>query len=457
MKLTKDFWQSTSLRQLLSLQRKHSTIEIANAVNSHSALSEIFKKFGPHLRTLIISNSTLDDFTFLTILKCSSFLDALALSEVIIKKKLPAINPISIVHLTSVTIHHTNWLVFQFLIKSQVRSLQINSYLNEGEGTRVHLVRMLSNQYRLRELMLYGTSPKTLFRDNDLNGIWNDRNCRLSAFHFGCGFGKNSDTVDSNIVDFLILNNETLRNVEITNPNCEQITAFTLLNLCNVTSLTLDVARFPKDQTFYEQLANTEPNMQLKHLKLSGFFGNSAFVEVILKKYPAITNLELDDWSNTTAKSNTLTFVSENFQQLQQLFVPEISDSAYMVNFNALKELYVSYIRNTKNVINFVQKNRSIEILKVGLVYIEQMESVSEVIDQTQVQHLSFAGGPKILRMIFDFIQTDPPKTLKSLELSLLSSSHGFSDTIKVVTIHFPSNAYDLRAKLDAFFPVRRS
>lgn len=441
---------SISNHELLRLQRKHCTIEITDAVDSHNALIKIFEKFGPHLRTLIISNSTLDDFTLLTMLKHSSLLEELYLSEVVIEQKLPAINPTSIARLTSVTVHHTNWLIFQFLIRSQINKLQIHSYLNEGEGTRVYLVRMLSNQHRLRELMLYGTSPKTLFRDFD--GI---RNYHLSTFHIGCGFGKNSEAVDNNIIAFLTLNNETLRNVEITVPNCELITAFALSYLDNVRSLTLDVARFPKEQTFYVELAKSEPNLQLKHLKLCGFFVNPANIQAVLHKYPAITNLELDDWSSTTSKSNTLTFVSENFPQLQQLCVTEISDCAYMVRFNALKQLYVSYIRDTRNLINVFRRNRSIEILKVGLVYTEQFPSISDLIDKIQVQHLSFAGGTTILRLIVDLIQANTPETLKSLELSspMSASDSSFTDTFKTIKIHFPKNAYDLNIKteLDAF------
>lgn len=460
LKLARDFWQSKQTavtsrhshhEQLLGLRRKYSTIEISDAVDSHTILCEIFGKFGHHLRTLVISNSTLDDFTFLTILKCASFLEELCMSEVAIERKLPAINPISIVHLTSVTIHHTNWLVFKFLIRSQISSLQINNYLNEGEETRIHLVHMLSNQYRLSELSLYGTSFKTLFRNSDFNDIWN---YQLSKFHVGCGFGKNSDAVDSNLMNFLIANSETLSDVEITIPNCEEVVAFTLLNLGNITSLTLDVGRLPKDHRFYATLANSEPNLQLKHLKLIGFFCQSAFVKVILNKYPAITNLELDDWSHTTTESNTLNFVSKKLPQLQQLFVPEISTkNADMLRFSALKQLNVSCIRDTPNLVNFLRKNSSIEIFKVGLVYMEQISSLSQFIDLAQVQHLSFTGSTKSLRMILDLVQRNTPKSLKTLELSLLSHENysSFTNTMrKTIKINFPNNANDLSTKLDA-------
>ncbi|KAG4071403.1 hypothetical protein HA402_011557 [Bradysia odoriphaga] len=456
LKLTKELWKSQN--ELLVLRRKHSTIEMVDvSANWHCTLSKVFEKFGPFLRTLSIYNSTLDDFTLLTILKSSPVLEDLFMSEVEIEQKLPAINPISIVHLTSVSIHHTNWLIFKFLSRSQITSLLINNYLNEGEGTRDHLVSMLSYQYRLRELILHGTSSKTLFRDSDLNSNWNNR---LSKFHIACGFGKNSDVVDSNIAEFLILNNESLGNVEISIPNCEQITVFIILNLQNVTSLTLDVGRLPKDTKFYQLLVDTEPNCQLKHLKLSGFFSlQAAFVKVILSHYPAIVNLELDDWSNTISNANTLKFVAEKFPHLQQLFIPAITKSSNELKFRALKQLHVSYVRDIENLIRFVQHNGSLETLKIGLVYIEQIPSIFKLMD-TQVQHLSFAGSAKSLQMIFDLIRLNPSRSLKTLELSLMSHENysRFSSVLrKEIKINFSNNSPDLHAKVDAFFNDGRS
>lgn len=454
LKLPKDYWQSH--RQTLNLQRKqYSTIEIADAVNSHSVLSKIFEKYGPHLRKLIISNTTLDDFTFLTILKCSSFLEELLLSEVTIERKLPSINAISIVHLTTVAVHHTNWLVFKFLQRSQITKLLINNYFNEGDGTRIHLVRMLANQYRLSELTLHGTSSKTLFKNNDFNELWN---YQLSKFHIGCGLGKNSDIVDRNIIDFLILNSQKLCNVEMSIPNCEEITAFILLNLNNVTSLTLDAGNLSKDVTFYQTLIGTEANLQLTHLKLSGFFCKSAFVKVILNKYPAITHLVLDDWTNTIFASDILKFVCNKNPNVQQLFVPAIGKNADTLTFKALKQLDVGHIRFPHKLINFVQRNRTIETLKVGLVYIEQISSIAPLIQQTEICHLSFAGSnSEVLQMIVELIQKNTPETLQSLELSLMAYENyarlsSVSRTLrKAIKINFPNNnAHDLHSKLSA-------
>lgn len=439
LKVTKDFRQRET-------QRKYSTIELSNlSSNSHSVLSEIFEKFGPNLRTLIISNSTLDDFTLLTILKSSPFLNELRVSEVVIEKKLPAINPISIVHLTSVIVHHTSWIIFQFLVKSQITSLHINNYVNEGEGTRSHLVRMLANQYRLRELTLHGTSSRKLFTNDDLNEIWIGR---LTKLDIGCGFGKNSNDVDRNIVNFFILNNETLSTVEISSPNSEEITVFTLLNLDNLTSLTFDVGKLPKDPTFYQMLAGAEANTKLKHLKISGFLYRSAFVNVLLRKYPAIINLELDDWSDTASTVKVLKFVSKMCPGLQQLSIPAISTNPYVPKFVELKQLHLSYMRNIENLINFIRNNESIETLQVDLVRTEQIPSMHRLKELTQIQQLSFAGSAESLKMIFDLIQTNPPNKLKTLELIYVKFSNALRKSIQV---NFSNNAADRITTMDSF------
>lgn len=452
LKLTKAFWRSQN--ELLDLRRKHLTIEMVDVpVNCHSALCKVFEKFGPFLRSLFICNCTLDDFTLLTILKCSSILEQLFMSEVEIIQQLPLINPKSMVRLTSVSIHHTNWLIFNFLSKSQLTYLLVNNYLDEGEGTRTHLVSMLSEQNRLRELILKGTSWRTLFRDRDFNGM---RKNHLNKLHISSVFGKNSDDVDKYITEFLAMNNDSLRSVEISIPNCERITNVIISNLNDITSLTLNIGNLPKDISFYEQLVATGPNRQLKHLKLSGFFNRQTeFVKDILAHYPVIVNLELDDWSDTISTSNTLKFVAENLSQLEQLFIPAISETTGELKFRALQQLHVGCVSDMDNLIRFAQQNSSLAALKIGLVYIEQEQSIFKLMDQTQVHHLTLAGSAKTLQMIFDVVRVKPSRTLKTLELSLISHENysRHSNVLrKSIQINFTNNLPDLlHAKVKDF------
>lgn len=434
-------------------QRKYSTIELIDiGASSHNALTKVFEKFGPYLRTLTILSSKLDDFTILTILRCSPYLKELCVSEVTIEQKLPAVNPVSIVHLKTVTIHHTSWLIFQFLARSQITSLLINNYVDEVESTRMNLVRMLSNQYRLKVLMLHGTSSKMLFKNGDLNNI---RNFHLTKFHISSGFGQNSEAVGKNIVNFLTSHGETLDDVEISTPNSERIAMFALRNLENLTSLALHVGKLSKDPMFYELLGDIEPNFRLKHLKLSGFFVEPEFVKSFLCQYPALVHLELDDWSNTTFISKIFKFVAETFPHLQKLFVPGISNEDDVQSFSSLKELHVSYIRNVENLIDFIRQNNSLEALKIGLVNVEQIPSICRLLKFAPVQRMSFAGNSESLKKIFDFVQANTPEKLKTLELSLILHENYFklSNTVrKSIKMNFVNNETDLRNKrMEAF------
>ncbi|KAG4071584.1 hypothetical protein HA402_011738 [Bradysia odoriphaga] len=426
------------------------------SVNCHNVLSKIFEKFGPHLRKLSIHRSTVDDFTLLTILKLSWFLEELFISEVKIELKLPKINPISIVHLRSISIHNTNWLIFKFLSRSQITSLLINNSSDEGRATRSHLVSMLYRQYRLRELTLQGTSSSTLFRYGDFIGVWNSR---LVKFHIASDTSNNTLT-DKNIGEFLCSNNESLTDVHISVANCAPIIKSTILNLHNVTSLVLDVGSFRDENSLYQQVVDAKPNFRLKHLKLSGFFVQSELIQAILIKFPSIENLELDDWSNTPSIENILKLVVEKCPYLQQLFIPAISRNDGELKFSALKQLHVIYIQmnGMKNLVRFIEQNSSLDTLKIGLVHIGQVKSICKLIDRTNIRNLSFAGNSKNLEIIFDFIRHNPPKTLKILELSLrsLGVRMSFSKTLhKSIQIKFPLHpleSSDLRSKLDEFF-----
>lgn len=424
LKLSRDFWQSSqNAEDLLRSQCNYSAIEIADvsvgsrgAQASHYTVADIFKKFGSSLRTLIISNLVIADFSFITILINAPSLEELHLCKVKIHKKLPINVPAKLERLKSITLASSDWLVFQFLIRSQITSLKISSYLDEGEDARANLLYMLSMQSRLRELMLYGTAGRTLFESN-VFAEWLES---LDTFRMAKGFGKNSNAVERNIINFLKANNEKLRTVEITILNCEPIIGFALVNMRNVTSLTLDVRELPDDQTFHNDWVKTEPNLQLKHLKLTGFGSKSAFFIFILKKCPAITKLELHDSNNTISDSDILKFLSTNFPDLEHLFMPEINKYADVAKFHALNSLHVKEIRDTPNLANFIRLNSSIETLKVGVVYPHGKPAIRRLLELTTIHHLSFCGMTETLRMVLDLIETEPPKGLKTLELTLL-------------------------------------
>lgn len=165
------------------------TIEIAGVYGAHDALVKIFKRFGPTMKYLSITCSKIDDFTLREMLKNADKLEILVMKEVVIEKKLPAINPVSMRKLKSLTIHNCEWSIARFII-AQVKSLDIKSYLDEGG--KCNLVTLLGQQRLLKSLALRGTSARTLFQQYDVIA-----NCNfdLETFHLDQDFGKNSDNV----------------------------------------------------------------------------------------------------------------------------------------------------------------------------------------------------------------------------------------------------------------------
>ncbi|KAG5684530.1 hypothetical protein PVAND_013758 [Polypedilum vanderplanki] len=439
LKLENDFWQDREkIFDLLSLRRNLRELELSNIAGSHNVLIAIFKRFGLHITKLKISNSKIDDFTLREILRLSPMLQELHVSEIGIIKKLPAINPIFMSYLKRLTVQYCDWIILKFIMRSQIHSLTIKSYLDEGN--RIHLVDFLSSQFLLKELMMQGTSIRCLFQNNDISN-----NCAYSLNKFAIDntIGKNSDTVNFNISTFMNLHDSTLKCVEISGPNMEHVTAFVLLNLKMIQDLILDVRSLPKDQNFYYALAEEEKCTTLQNLKLCGFFFQQELVKSILLQFPMIQNLEINDWSNGSV-SDLLQFISQNLPHIENLTITEISNGED-IKLNALTNLTVQYIRNTNQLSKFIIKNEKIEALKVNLVYIGQVKNlVTSIRDLSNLKYLSIGGNKKALNMIMNLIHANAPQKLQTLELSMISDEKGGNDARKAIKLNFPLNRNEI-------------
>lgn len=431
-KLNANVWRSErKILEVLSLTRKLQTIEIADAVGCHDVLMKVIRILGPTLRNLTLSDSKIDDFTLREILRAAHSLENLILIEVSIVKKLPAINPVSMRKLKSLTINHCDWNIIQF-IKAQVTKFDVKSYLDEG--LKYNLVQFLESQFMLKELKLRGTSVRLLFQQDDIIA-----NCKFSLEKFLAehGFGKNSDNVNWHLTAFLSLHIETLKEIEVSGPHSEYINGFIIANLVNLENLAIDVRGLPKNEEFYE-LILLEPNAKLKELSLRGFFVQPELIKKILKRYPAIEKLELNDWGNGTVVSDMLAFLADNFSRLMNLSITEVTKNEG-VRFTALKRLAVSYIRNTGKLMQFIMHNSSVETVNVGIIYVGQITSsfVEDLKQIEHVKHIAFGGNPKSLSLILEMMKRNPTRSLKTLELSMTSDDRPVSKK-KALKLYFP-------------------
>lgn len=336
-------------------------------------------------------------------------------------------------NLKNLTVNHCDWNIIKF-IKAQLRSLNLKSYLDEGQ--RGHMVAFLTQQYLLTDLTLRGTSPKVLFQQDDLVL---DCNFPLRDFRLEHYFGKNSDSVNWHITAFMSLHVETLKNVEISGPHCEHLNSFSVANLGNLDSLTIDVRGLPKDEDFYETLLD-EPNESLSELSLRGFFGHQEHIKKILMKYPAIERLELSDWSNGNHLPDMLEFISHNFPRLRKLSITEISSNQH-AKFAALKDLKVTFIKNPEKFVQFLAFNPSITSFSVGLLYIEQVtpEFMNKLKQLEHVNHITFNGNAKALARAFELMKTSSSNgSLKSLELAVIADEKSQTNPPKGKKFYFP-------------------
>lgn len=398
----------------MKLERKVQNIEISNVDGNHDALVKIFKKFGPCLHSVSLLDCKIDDFTLREILKSADSLDTLILTEVAVIKKLPAINPVGMRKLKTLTINHCDWNVIKF-ITAQIKTLELKSYLDEG--SKCNLINFIAQQRKLIEMSLRGTSSRVLFQRAD---IVINCNFSLHKFHLDNFFGKNSDNVNGHITAFLGLQIKTLKNVEISGPHCDRINSFVVTNLENLESLAIDVHGLPKDDDFYE-FADHEPNTKLKSFSLRGYIVRHDAIKKILNKYSMIEKLELFNWGNRSVVNDMLDFISASFPKLKQLTISEMSNGEN-IKFSSLTHLNVTFIRSTDKLVQFLSNNPSIEKLQVGLVTIGKISSnfVEELNGLKHVKHLVFGGKGPALAKILDLMKTgERPESWQSLELRL--------------------------------------
>lgn len=440
LKLDEHFWQNKSkILEVIHTRRNISVLELSGINGCHNVLIAIFERFGFFVTKLKMSESKVDDFTLKEILRLSPRLTSLHLTEINVIKKLPMITPVRNNCLTSLTVVYCDWEIFKFFMKSNLTSLVVKSYLDEVN--RKHLVTLLSSQFRLKELILLGTSLRSLFNQNDIVC-----NFSLETFRFDNAIGRNSENVNFNVSSFLSHSHYTLKCIEISGPNNEFLSSYVLSNFSAcLETLMMDVRGLPKYEAFYEILENQPLNTTLKDLRLSGFFLQQIYIKRLLLRYPAIKNLELNDWSNESL-GDILDFISKNMTQLENLTITEISSSS---KFNSLKKLSVSYIRNSEKLIQFIVENNGIEMLKVGLIYVSQIKNfIEDLKNLNNVKHLSIGGNKTALRAMLNnlMLSKNLPGELKTLELSVFGDGAGKQED-KKIRLAIPFDPLDLKLK----------
>lgn len=417
------------------MKRKLQILEIADVKGCHDLLFRIFKKLGPTLQSLTIAgDSKLDDFTLREILRNCESIESLVLSEVVIVKKLPAIQPVNMRSLKSLTISHCDWGVIKF-INAQLTSFDVKSYVDEGSA-RGNVFSFLAQQNQLKDLKLRGTSSRTLFmQDEIVTSCCFD----LRNFHLEHDFGKNSDNVNWHITAFLSLHVESLRKVEISGPNYEHIIGFAIANLDHLESLAIDVRSLPRNEQFYENLQQ-EPNTRLKKLSLRGFFVQPDAIKKILKKYRAIESLELNDWGAGAIVSELLTLSSKLYPSLTDLSISEIS-SGSVAKFESMTSFSVTCVRIPTKFMQFIKANPSIETLKIGLVYIGMVTPgfVEKLKNLKSIKSLVFGGTETALQIILEMMKASrTPTNLKTLQLSLVTDEKSLASSEKICKYFFP-------------------
>lgn len=406
--------------EILGLERRLQVVEISGVFDSQCfEIVKIFKKFGSNFREIVIEDLKIDDFPLREILKHSSNVNKLTLREVTIVKNLPVINPVNMRSLKELTIVHSDWEIIEF-IRAQVLSLHIQSYVNEGLNKN-KLIRFIADQRNLRTISLLGTSSRTIFQQDE---IVTNCNFKLLRLRLHNDFGKHSDNVNRNVLAFIKIHGDSLKNLQMSGPHCEHISSFAIANFNNLHSLALDARSLPNNEDLHKLMSETT-NINLKSLKISGFFSHHEAIKKVLLKYPGIERLELHEWGDGESLPSILEIVSKNCIKLKELLIVEVPEN---INFKlpSLKHLQLKTIEHTVNLMNFLRLHPSINKLSVNVVTAGQ-EKLNFAEQLKQLEHLKqikFGGTREVLKPIFDIMKNgEVPKSLEVLQFHVLSET----------------------------------
>lgn len=210
----------------------------------------------------------------------------------------------------------------------------------------------------------------------------------------------------------------SLNDLEIRAQLSLDVLEFLLKKLRLLKSLVLRLNFLPIDASFY---AIRNPKKNLKKLILEGPYINLDQIEAILKLFPALQCLSLDNFIvdfSLTLMAQILEQVSRHCPDITNLTISRIPLLSENVEFNALTSLRIKYINSVSEIISFIKNARNLKELHVEFVHRNQLSKTD--VDQllmVKLSRLYITAEPHEAHKICKMIENNHEKTLEELEV----------------------------------------
>lgn len=421
--------------EIMGLTRKFQSISMTwnsnNPPHAMALLVQISSKHGKQIRKLALSLAEFENPKyFYKILNNMPLLAELEVNSVkLLMGDFTLETPLTMRHLTTLTVNASDWNLFSYFMASTIRNLKIsNKFMYVDSQQRQTYIRFLEASDKLEsmefDLMSFAKTFHTQLNSKIL----------FKLKRFKClVFSPDYDTGDvyMNFATFLESQALSLKELEL-NYVLPSITQIIFTKLKILEKLRLNSVSLPGRNEFYNQFKTMS---RLKELTLHDAITSDIAVTEILAKCPNLETLNAQH-DPMMHIPNLLSFIAVHNPKIKCLSLDYLL-VAVPSQFKHLKFLHIETCLNFEFLIAFLRNNASIETLSLSLVEDETVPdepTIDALLDQPGLQNLRIRACDNTLKAIYNKVKIDYKK-LKSLELTMLTRR-----TIDNILIKFPND-----------------
>lgn len=323
-------------------------------------------------------------------------------------KKLNNMKPVALKYLKSLKVAACSWIVFQYLIGSQITTLTLTSTVIRPE------VKCLLN------FLEASTKLETLEIDNKaFNYIFQQENLpvRLKRFKsLAFTYSLEVDPTNDNFKVFLESQAFCLEELEL-NYVTRDVLKTIVNKLKKLRHLRINANSLPSDKEFYDQI---NPMKSLKEIEVHDEVDDDVALTGLLGNCP---NLELLKalYGTNDVSSRNIPFMMVNNEKIKYLHIDALkTEIGAEIKLPSLQFLHVESGSNIKYLLAFIANNTSITTLSLGA--IDKETSMNDFLDtlmnSTGIKHLKLSGDFDTMQAVYDKIKVDY-KNLKTLALKI--------------------------------------
>lgn len=389
-----------NLKEAASLDRR---FEIAKVNSLCSPIQEILKLH--NLRSLDITNCTIERQSFVKTLQHTKRLESLSLSavqttttnEIPIEPICDIFEPVQLCNLKKLSFKSSDIRLISLISTSTLTHILIDSSSQREEFPKV--MKLLELQSSLERLALSGS----LLLESFFNYIADNFPFKLKSLHVNSKLVSNCD-IDKGLMKFLIKHEASLEELLLECPVKASVLKF-VFHLKSLKALKIPVFDLSEEEPeFFDDI---QPVTNVTRLETFECFKNYLQAKLILRLFPSLDELSMKNVSTINEFKDFPYYISGQLQQLKVLHVHNLSCQVDMrrYKFDYLKELDIAQHNKENHVASFVRRHsKTIEKLTIGWINdydLTRELTSSAIMDCTKLKSISICSNLRVFTKMF--------------------------------------------------------